>query len=119
MKTEHRLLCPTADFAALGRSLGAASPEKELLVEVTSAAAVIAAARAGFDVIQAEKFAPEAIAQVIAAVHTSTPRPLVAGAAGINPDNAAAYARAGADVLVTSSPYTAGPADVAVNLMAR
>jgi molybdenum transport protein len=116
---EHRLLCPTADFAALARGLRAASPEKKLLVEVTSAADAMAAARAGFDLIQAEKFAPDAIAEVAAAVQTLTPRPLVAAAGGINPDNAAAYARAGADVLVTSWPYTARPMDVAVNLVAR
>lgn len=116
---EHRLLCPAADFAALARGLRAASPEKKLLVEVTSTADAMAAARAGFDVIQAEKFAPDAIAEVAAAVQTLTPRPLVAAAGGINPDNAAAYARAGADVLVTSWPYTAPPMDVAVNLVAR
>jgi len=116
---EHRLLCPTADFAALARALRAVSPEKKLLVEVTSAADAMAAAGAGFDVIQAEKFAPDAIAQVVAAVRTLTPRPLVAATGGIHPDNAAAYARAGADVLVTSWPYTARPMDVAVNLLVR
>jgi molybdenum transport protein len=116
---EHRLLCPTADFTALARGLRAACPEKKLLVEVTSVADAIAAAHAGFDVIQMEKFAPDAVAQVAAALHTLTPRPVVAAAGGINPDNATAYARAGAEVLVTSWPYTARPMDVAVNLVAR
>jgi molybdenum transport protein len=116
---EHRRLCPTGDFTALARGLRAACPEKKLVVEVTSVADAIAAARAGFEVIQAEKFTPDAIAQVAAAVHTLTPRPVVAAAGGINPDNATAYARAGAEVLVTSWPYTARPMDVAVNLVAR
>jgi molybdenum transport protein len=115
---EHRRLCPTADFATLVAGLRAASPEKKLVVEVTNAADAIAAASAGFDVIQAEKFTPEAIAEVVAAVRVLTPRPLVAAAGGINPDNAAAYARAGAEVLVTSWPYTARPMDVAVSLTA-
>ena len=116
---EHRVLCPPADFATLVRGLRTEAAEKKLVIEVTSAAEAIAAASAGFDVIQAEKFAPDAIAQVVAAVRDLTPRPLVAAAGGINPDNAAAYARAGADVLVTSWPYTAAPMDVAVRLTAR
>jgi molybdenum transport protein len=116
---EHRLLCSTLDFVALVRGLRTAGPEKKLVIEVASAAEAIAAASAGFDVIQAEKFAPDAIAEVVAAVHDLTPHPLVAAAGGINPDSAAAYVRAGADVLVTSSPYTATPMDVAVNLTAR
>jgi len=37
-------------------------------------------------------------------------------AGGIRPDNAAAYARAGADILVTSWPYTAPSTDVAVTI---
>jgi molybdenum transport protein len=44
------------------------------------------------------------------------PRPLVAAAGGINAANAAGYARAGADVLVTSAPYTARPLDVKVTM---
>lgn len=115
---EHRALCPDADFSTLARGLRAASPEKKLVVEVDCAADAIAAAAAGFDVIQAEKFKPEAIAEVVAGVRALTPRPLVAAAGGINPDNASAYARAGADVLVTSFPYTARPMDVAVSLSA-
>jgi molybdenum transport protein len=35
-------------------------------------------------------------------------------AGGVNESNAAAFARAGADVLVTSAPYQARPADVKV-----
>jgi molybdenum transport protein len=113
---EHRLLCASTDFVTLARGLRTASPENKLIIEVTTAADAIAAAAAGFDVIQAEKFEPERIAEVVAAVRSLTPRPLVAAAGGINPHNAPAYARAGADVLVTSWPYTARPMDVAVIL---
>jgi molybdenum transport protein len=41
---------------------------------------------------------------------------LVAAAGGINAGNAAAYARAGADVVVTSAPYLARPRDVQVRI---
>jgi molybdenum transport protein len=43
-------------------------------------------------------------------------RPLIAAAGGVNAANAAAYAQAGADVIVTSAPYLARPCDVQVNL---
>jgi len=39
-------------------------------------------------------------------------------AGGINSANAEAYARAGADILVTSAPYSAPPRDVAVTITA-
>lgn len=42
---------------------------------------------------------------------------LKAAAGGINAGNAAAYAQAGADVLVTSSPYVAKPRDVQVRIL--
>lgn len=90
---EHRALCPLADFTTLARGLRATNPEKKLLVEVTTAAEAIAAAHAGFDVIQTEKFTPEAVGDIAAAVRALAPRPVAAAARGINPDNAAAYAR--------------------------
>lgn len=43
-------------------------------------------------------------------------RPIIAAAGGINAGNAPAYAASGADVLVTSSPYTARPRDVQVEI---
>ena len=45
-------------------------------------------------------------------------RPIIAAAGGVNAANAAAYAEAGADVLVTSSPYLAKPKDVQVEIAA-
>jgi molybdenum transport protein len=41
---------------------------------------------------------------------------LLAAAGGITPDNAGDYVRAGADVLVSSWPYTARPADIAIEI---
>ena len=75
----------------------------------------IAAAEAGFDVIQAEKFSPQQVAELIEALSAAaSQRPLIAAAGGITADNAASYARAGADILVTSAPYLARPRDVQV-----
>lgn len=95
------------------------APEKKLVVEINTIEAGIAAATAGFDVIQAEKFAPTEIAELVASLNALAPpraRPLVAAAGGVNAENAAAYARAGADILVTSAPYLARPCDVQVRI---
>jgi molybdenum transport protein len=116
---EHRGFRPDDELAAMARALRDRLPEKTLVIEVNSTDEGLAAARAGFDVIQTEKFAPAAVAQLVAEIAGITPRPVVAAAGGINPENAAAYVRAGAGVLVTSWPYTARPADVAVTIGRR
>jgi molybdenum transport protein len=97
------------------------APEKKLVIEVKSIDDAMAAVDAGFDVIQAEKFSPEQIASLCDCLGryveaAGTARPVIAAAGGINAANAAAYARAGADVIVTSAPYLARPCDVQVNL---
>lgn len=113
---EHLVFRPDRDLAALADELKARVPEKKRIIEVMTVAQGEAAARAGFDVIQMEKFVPEGVAELSRALSSMTPRPVLAAAGGITPDNAADYARAGADVLVTSWPYTARPADVAVKI---
>jgi molybdenum transport protein len=65
--------------------------------------------------LQLEKFSPEAVAQCRTALDRAGLRTLLAAAGGIRADNAAEYVRAGADLLVTSAPYTAPPKDVQVN----
>ena len=88
--------------------------EKRLVIEVTSVEAALTAAAAGFDVIQAEKFTPPDVAALVAQTRAAGYRPVIAAAGGIHAGNVAAYAAAGADVVVTSSPYLAKPRDVQV-----
>lgn len=91
------------------------APERKIVIEVLDEAHAAEAARAGADVIQLEKFAPEAVARVAAALAgRGSSRPLIAAAGGIQVENAAAYATAGADILVTSAPYNAPSAEVRV-----
>ena len=126
---EHRIFLAGLPLAAAVERLSSAAPEKKLVMEATSIEEALAAAEAGFDVIQAEKFDPDEIAKLVAALGpgralgpggasgAGSRRPQIAAAGGINADNAAAYARAGADILVTSSPYLARPRDVQVRIM--
>jgi molybdenum transport protein len=112
---EHRLFLnetPTQTIARLRRS----QPEKKIVVEVTTVEEATLWATAGADVLQLEKFTPEAVAACRLAVDQSphATRPLLAAAGGVRADNAAAYVAAGTDFLVTSAPYTAAPKDVQV-----
>lgn len=113
---EHRVFRTNPDLSVLVRELRMHAPEKKLVIEVNSVSEGVAAAMAGFDVIQAEKFTPVMVAELVSNVAMIAPRPMIAAAGGINPDNAGAYVQSGADVLVTSWPYSARPADVAVTI---
>ena len=104
---------------AVGR-LRRAAPEKKLVIEVNTIQAAIIAASAGFDVIQAEKFTPAEIAALVTRMNLMasirSAAPVVIAAGGIHAGNVAAYAQAGAGVVVTSSPYLARPRDVQVRI---
>jgi molybdenum transport protein len=99
--------------------LRAAAPERAVVVEVASAEDALRAAATGADVVQLEKFTPDAVAAFRARLGEAGPVHVkIAAAGGINAANAAAYAKAGADILVTSAPYTARPRDVQVRMIA-
>lgn len=114
---QHRAFLEGMDFAAIARHLRQRQPEKALGIEVATLAEALEAAEAGFDVIQLEKFRPDDIATLTDRLGDRPHRrPLLAAAGGIHPDNAAAFVAAGAELIVTSWPYTAKPADVAVRI---
>lgn len=112
MFPEHQafLRDPAEGIATLRR----AAPEKKVVVEVKTPGEVEAVLPARPDVLQCEKMTPDEIRVVAARVAQVAPGTKVAAAGGVNLRNAAAYAAAGAHVLVTSAPYWAKPADVKV-----
>jgi molybdenum transport protein len=113
---EHRLFLDEPPERTIDR-LRRAEPERKLVVEVTSATEALAWAQAGADVLQLEKFTPTAVAEIRAQLDAQLTgrRPLLAAAGGVRADNAAAYAAAGAELLVSSAPFAAPPADVQVD----
>lgn len=116
---EHRAFLGNVPLFQVVERRRLSAPEKRIVVEVTTMEGALAAPVAGFDVIQTEKFTPDDIAALVqrmAAMACRSTRPVIAAAGGINGGNAAAYARARADVLVTSSPYMAKPRDVQVRI---
>jgi molybdenum transport protein len=118
---EHRQFLAETPADSVAR-IKQAEPEKKVVVEVASIDEALIWARAGADVLQLEKFTPAEVAEcrrVTSADFRDNPannvaQLLLAAAGGVNAGNAAAYAAAGADLLVTSAPYTAPPRDVAV-----
>jgi molybdenum transport protein len=113
---EHLAFAAGAPLHEIAVRLRKSAPEKKLVMEARDLDEALLAAQAGFDVIQAEKFTPEEIARLVGRLASMAKRPAIAAAGGVNKSNAADYARAGADVLVTSAPYAAAPRDVSVRL---
>lgn len=116
---EHRAFLGDADPTEMIARLRGAAPERKVAVEISDVEAALAFAEAGADILQLEKFAPDMVAQVVNSLNAASHRPLIVAAGGVTAANAAAYARAGADVLATSAPYSAPPRDVQVTLSAR
>lgn len=112
---EHRLFLDEPPAHTIAR-LRQRQPEKKIVVEVADGDEALRWAQAGADVLQLEKFSPEAVAACRQALTGQglSGRSLLAAAGGVRADNAAAYVAAGADFLVTSAPYTAAPKDVQV-----
>jgi molybdenum transport protein len=113
---EHRAFVPADEQAARIAALRAAQPEKKLVVEVGSDDEALALARAGAEVLQLERYGPAALAALRRKLAAAGLRPLLAPAGGVTAANALDYARAGADLLVSSAPYFAPPADVKVSI---
>lgn len=110
---EHRMYLDETPAATVAR-IKRAEPERKLVVEVVTVEEAILWAGAGAEVLQLEKFSPESVAECRSALDRLGLEPVLAVAGGIRADNAAAYVQAGADLLVTSAPYTAPPRDVQV-----
>jgi molybdenum transport protein len=109
---EHRLFLdregPTETIARLRRQC----PEKRVVVEASTHAEALA--WADCDVLQLEKFTPDGVAEVVAALAAAGSTALVAAAGGVHAGSAEDYVRAGARLLVTSAPHFAKPRDVQV-----
>ena len=116
MFAEHRIFLSEPPHQTIQR-MRSTQPEKKIVVEVSTLEEARLWADAGADVLQLEKFTPESVAncRVTLEKNAQARRPMLAAAGGIRAENAAAYVAAGADFLVTSSPYTAAPRDVQVN----
>ncbi|WP_149537341.1 ModD protein [Siccirubricoccus phaeus] len=115
---EHRAFLGRTPPHLWVAALRAAQPERKVAVEADGIDLALQFAHAGVDTLQLDKLPPEDVAAVARAISGMPRRPLLVATGGVNVANAAAYAAAGADLLVTSFPYAAPPADVAVAMLA-
>jgi molybdenum transport protein len=115
---EHRLFLDEMPSETIRRLRGA-EPEKKIVVEVATVDEARVWALAGADVLQLEKFPASRVAECrtwLDGLQLPGGIPLLAAAGGIRADNVAELVAAGADMIVTSAPYAAPPADVSVSL---
>lgn len=116
---EHCVFLDGENMASALARLKIVCAERKIVVEVNSPDQALLAAQAGADVVQLEKFSPDAVAVVVAQLADIAPAAKIAVAGGVHSANAADYARAGAHILVTSAPYFAPPTDIKVIISAR
>ncbi|MEN3113474.1 ModD protein [Uliginosibacterium paludis] len=112
---DHRVFVDNVSLAARFEQIRQACPEKKLVVEAGDLDEALRLARFGADVIQLERFSPDALAECRWLLQAEGLQPLLAPAGGVTLANALAYAGAGADFLVSSAPYFALPRDVKVS----
>jgi molybdenum transport protein len=113
---EHRAFLPGASLKELAAQLRREAPEKKFGIEVASVAEAREAIEAGFGVVQIEKLPPADVAEIAKIAREAPGQTVIAAAGGVTPANARDYVEAGAGLIVSSWPYTAKPADVAVTI---
>lgn len=94
------------------RSVRQKQKERKIVVEAHTLEEALMVAYSGSDAIQLDKMTPEQFIDCANQCRAINPDICMIAAGAINGTNAAAYAKAGADVLVTSWMYFAPPADV-------
>lgn len=113
---EHRAFVAAAELESRLAQLKRDNPEKKLVAEVGSVDEALLLAGYGVDVLQLEKFSPAQLRSCKEALGLAGLNPLLAAAGGVTAANAVDYAAAGADLLVSSAPYFARPAEIKVLL---
>jgi len=88
--------------------------EHKIAVEVKSISDATKAAKAGADIVQCDKLNPDEIREAIQIVKSIDEHIAIIATGGINLQNAALYAAAKPDIIVSSSVYYAKPFDIKV-----
>lgn len=113
--SNHRSFVREPDnWAALVQRLRREVPEKKIVVEVDTMEEAYKALEAKPDVLQLDKFKPDDVRSIVLAAAAKSPPYMISAAGGVHIDNIAEYAATGVDLVVSSAPYYARPADVKV-----
>ena len=110
--SEHRLLCK--DFEQGFSRLKNAYKEHKIIVEVENANEAHYFAALGADILQCERFSCEALSELVAEIKAKFPHILLSATGGVHRENAAAFAKTGVDMLVSTAMYRAEICDIKV-----
>jgi len=113
----HRVFFPTdqAFGTALMRTKKA-NPEKKIVMEAEDIAQALKFASMGADILQLEKLPLSKLSDAVRILRADYPHITLIATGGISAKNIAEYASTGVDMIVTSSPYNAQPADIKVRI---
>ncbi len=115
----HRIFFQTDDaFTTALRKMKKMNPEKKIVIEAETLEDGLTFAAMGADILQLEKMPLTKLADTVRILHTDYPHITLIATGGISAKNIAEYAATGVDMIVTSSPYNAQPADVKVRIEA-
>lgn len=113
----HRVFFPAEEaFSEALRKAKKANPEKKIVIEAGDIAEALKFARLGADILQLEKFPLTKLSDAVHILRADYPQITLIATGGISAKNIAEYASTGVDMIVTSSPYSAQPADIKVRI---
>jgi molybdenum transport protein len=92
-------------------------PEKKLVVEAHDPATVARLVASGVDVVQCDKFTPDALREAVLVAKKNVSPVMIAAAGNVTIENIEAIAGTGVDFVVTSALYSGKPSDIGVRLV--
>ncbi len=113
---QHRTFVKDLKTALAG--IKQAEPEKKVAIESDSVEEALHFVALGADILQCERFTIEQMKEFSEKAKAVNPNLIINCAGGVNASNAFEYAKAGADVLVTSWVYFGKPFDIKMKIEA-
>ena len=113
----HRCFFPSEEaFGSALNRVKKSNPEKKIVMEAADIAEALKFASLGADILQLEKFPRAELSDAVRILRADHPHLTLIATGGVNVKNIAEYAAVGVDMIVTSSPYSAQPADIKVRI---
>ena len=106
MLKENHLAWAGGVVAAIAAVRASAPWPARVIVEAETAAEAQAAVEAGADGVLLDEFSPHALQTLVPLLRQRAPGPVVLEASGVQPEQLAAYAATGIDLISTSAPMT-------------
>jgi nicotinate-nucleotide pyrophosphorylase (carboxylating) len=106
MLKENHLAWAGGVVAAIAAVRASAPWPARVIVEAETAAEAQAAVEAGADGVLLDEFSPDALQTLVPLLRLRAPGPVVLEASGVQPEQLAAYAATGIDLISTSAPMT-------------